>query len=106
MTRLDLRDQLAVNEWVRRGLSMLRIRVRRVYFAVRFAGAAITVHPSAYVSRRSVIRVCGGGSISIGERCEIHDYAMLLTYGGHIALGHHCSVNPFTIVYGHGGTSI
>jgi len=50
--------------------------------------------------------VNGGGSITIGRHCEIHDYAMILTYGGHIRIGDHSSVNPFSIVYGHGGTVI
>lgn len=42
----------------------------------------------------------------MGRNCEIHDFAMLLTYGGNIAIGDYCSVNPFTIVYGHGGVTI
>ena len=50
--------------------------------------------------------MCGGGTITIGRNCEIHPFAMLLTYGGDIRIGDDCSVNPFTIVYGHGGVSI
>ncbi len=79
---------------------------RRLRFAVRFAGRNVRVHPSSYVSRKCVIRVNGGGSITIGRDCEIHDFAMLMTYGGDIRIGDHSSVNPFTIVYGHGGTRI
>ncbi|MGH8221521.1 MAG: acyltransferase [Woeseiaceae bacterium] len=48
----------------------------------------------------------GGGSISIGAHCEIHEFAMILSYGGNIAIGDHCSLNPFSIVYGHGGVEI
>jgi acetyltransferase-like isoleucine patch superfamily enzyme len=48
----------------------------------------------------------GGGSITIGRNCTIHDYAMILTYGGDIAIGDGCSLNPFAIVYGHGGVRI
>jgi acetyltransferase-like isoleucine patch superfamily enzyme len=79
---------------------------RWLRFAVRFAGRPIRVHPTSWIASRSVIRVCGGGSISIGRHCEIHPYAMLLTYGGHIHIGDNCSVNPFTIVYGHGGVRL
>jgi acetyltransferase-like isoleucine patch superfamily enzyme len=79
---------------------------RRAWYAVRFAGRNVTIHPSSYVSRRCVIKVNGGGSITIGRECEIHDFAMLMTYGGDIRIGNHSSVNPFTIVYGHGGTRI
>jgi acetyltransferase-like isoleucine patch superfamily enzyme len=84
----------------------VRSILRRAHVAARFAGQPITVDPTAHVSRRSTIRVCGGGSIVIGAHCEIHDYAMILTYGGDIVLGDHTSVNPFTIIYGHGGTKI
>jgi acetyltransferase-like isoleucine patch superfamily enzyme len=80
--------------------------LRRLQFLVRFAGRNIRVHPSSFVSRKSTLRVSGGGSITIGRECEIHDFAMLLTYGGDIRIGDHSSVNPFTIVYGHGGTRI
>lgn len=80
--------------------------VRRLRFAVRFIGQPIKIDPSSWVSARSVIRVIGGGSITIGRNCEVHDFAMILTYGGDITIGDNCSINPFTIVYGHGGTRI
>lgn len=80
--------------------------IRRVRFAVRFFGRPVRIDPSSWVSSRSVFRVCGGGSITIGKNCEIHSLAMLMTYGGDICIGDDCSVNPFSIVYGHGGTSI
>lgn len=79
---------------------------RRLSYALRFVGQPIRIPPTCYVSRRAVIACRGGGSIILGEHCEIHDFAMLLTYGGHIVMGDRCSVNPFTVVYGHGGTRI
>src|SRR5688500_4718851 len=85
---------------------MLRARLRQMYLAARFAGREIHIHRTSMVSSKAVIRVCGGGSITIGPHCEIHDFAMLLTYGGDIVLGDHSSVNPFTVIYGHGGTRI
>jgi acetyltransferase-like isoleucine patch superfamily enzyme len=89
-----------------RVLSQLRLMTRRAYYAARFSGQPIFVHPTAYVSRRAVLRTRGGGSITIGARCEIHDFSMLLTYGGLISIDSDSSVNPFTIIYGHGGTQI
>jgi acetyltransferase-like isoleucine patch superfamily enzyme len=83
----------------------LRSAVRIVKFSARYH-RSIRIHATTWVARRSTIRICGGGSIRIGKHCEIHDYAMLLTYGGAIELGDHCSVNPFTIIYGHGGVKI
>jgi acetyltransferase-like isoleucine patch superfamily enzyme len=73
---------------------------------VRFFGRAVTVDPSCRISWRSIIRTSGGGSISIGKNCEIHAFAMILTYGGVVTIGQNCSLNPFVIVYGHGGTKI
>ena len=79
---------------------------RKVWFEVRFFGSPIHAHPSSWLSRKSTIRVCGGGSIRIGKNCEIHPYAMIMTYGGDIVIGNNCSLNPFSIIYGHGGTRI
>lgn len=79
---------------------------RRLSNALRFFGRAVEADPSAWVSLRSVIRVNCGGSITIGKKCEIHPFSMLLTHGGRIHLGDNCSVNPFTIIYGSGGVHI
>jgi acetyltransferase-like isoleucine patch superfamily enzyme len=79
---------------------------RRIFMAIRFAGRSIDVHPTAWVSLRSVMSVNSGGSIAIGKGCDIHAFAMLITYGGPIRLGDNCSVNPFTIIYGNGGAYI
>lgn len=80
--------------------------IRRLSFALRFRGLSIEVQPTSWVSRQSVIRICGGGSIRVGRYCEIHPFSMLMTYGGEICIGDECSVNPFTIIYGHGGVRI
>lgn len=83
----------------------LRSVYRRVRFALQYP-RSVRIDPSSWIARRSVISAAGGGSISIGKNCEIHDYSMLLTYGGDIQIGDDCSINPFTIVYGYGGVSI
>jgi acetyltransferase-like isoleucine patch superfamily enzyme len=82
------------------------LAMRRMVTALRFVGRPIRVHGSSWVSRRSTLRVNGGGSITIGRHCDIHPYAILMTYGGNIRIGDHCSVNPFTIIYGCGGATI
>ncbi|MEP7242294.1 MAG: acyltransferase [Gammaproteobacteria bacterium] len=79
---------------------------RRISLGARFLSTPVHVDPTSRVSRRSVVRSCGGGVITIGKNCEIHEFAMLLTYGGDIHIGDNCSVNPYTIIYGIGGTSI
>ena len=83
-----------------------RIIFRSCVYFFRFLGRPIEVDSSSYISRRSVIRANGGGSITIGRNCEIHDYAMIMTYGGDIVIGDNCSLNPFSIIYGPGGVHI
>jgi acetyltransferase-like isoleucine patch superfamily enzyme len=75
-------------------------------YRIRFFGRAVTVDPSCRVSWRSTFRTSGGGSISIGRNCDIHEFAMIMTYGGVVTIGENCSLNPFVIVYGHGGVKI
>jgi acetyltransferase-like isoleucine patch superfamily enzyme len=87
-------------------LERVRDALRTILLRVRFCGRAVKIDPSSRVSWRSIIRTCGGGSVSIGRNCEIHPFAMILTYGGDIAIGANCSLNPFVIVYGHGGVKI
>jgi acetyltransferase-like isoleucine patch superfamily enzyme len=86
--------------------SWIRVFLRSCWFSIRFFRRPIFVHPTSKVSWRSVFKINGGGSIVIGANCEIHEFAMLMTYGGNITIGDHCSVNPFTIIYGHGDTQI
>jgi acetyltransferase-like isoleucine patch superfamily enzyme len=93
---------MSPSPWRLRALLVLR----RWRFAVRFFGQPVDIDSSSWVSPRSDVRICGGGRIKIGKNCEIHPYAMILTYGGDIQIGDNCSLNPFAIVYGHGGVRI
>jgi acetyltransferase-like isoleucine patch superfamily enzyme len=72
----------------------------------RFLGRPIRIAGRSWVAVRSTVRAGVGGQISMGARCEVHPYAMLLAYGGSISLGDDCSVNPFAILYGQGGLRI
>lgn len=47
-----------------------------------------------------------GGSITIGENCELMQGVLIMTYGGTIEIGDRCSVNPYSILYGHGNLKI
>lgn len=68
--------------------------------------SSISVGKQVRISRSSKLKIIGGGSISIGEKTEILDGALLFTYGGVITIGKKCSINPYTIIYGHGSTKI
>ena len=83
----------------------LKILIKKLYYSLRFFGRDIIVDPSAFISRKSVLKTVGGGKIRIGKNCEIHDFAMVLTYGGDVYMGDYCSLNPFSILYGHGGVN-
>lgn len=93
--------------FVVRRSSIFAARILNVFKRIKlrlFRG--IIVGNNTFVSSKAKLQIAFGGSIHIGERCELHDYSMLLTYGGHIKLGDDCSVNPFCILYGHGGLTI
>ena len=86
--------------------SIVRKWCNRVHNFIRYFGQPIYIHPSARVAPNAILRANGGGTIKIGAYCEIHDFAMILTYGGTVVMGDHCSLNPFSIAYGHGGLVI
>ncbi len=66
----------------------------------------IVIGKSTYVSPTTLIEDRNGGTIRIGEKCEILDGVLILSYGGAIEIGDNCSINPYTIIYGHGGVKI
>jgi acetyltransferase-like isoleucine patch superfamily enzyme len=84
--------------------------VPRIKFLLRRVlckfGYGIKVGPNSHISKRAILDASVGGSITIGSKCTIHDYAMLMTYGGNITIGNYSTVNPFCVLYGHGGLSI
>jgi acetyltransferase-like isoleucine patch superfamily enzyme len=73
-----------------------------------FAGcpSRIRIGASTQVHRHAFLECDADSELSLGERCEVHPYARLMTYHGHIRLGDACSVNPYSILYGHGGLEI
>lgn len=83
-----------------------RIIFRNIKYRLRFLGKNVRINPSSWVSVRSRIQADKKGTISIGSNCEIHPFAMMLTYGGNIKVGDNCSLNPFSIIYGHGNVEI
>lgn len=48
----------------------------------------------------------GGGTIKIGNNCELRKGCQLLSYGGNILIGNNVSINPYTLVYGQGNITI
>jgi acetyltransferase-like isoleucine patch superfamily enzyme len=96
----------SLKRWLLAMHARLLLVGRSVVYGVRYGRARIDVHPSSRVSRLSILRTDGGGSIRIGRNCVVHDYAMILSYGGDIEIGDDCSVNPFSILYGHGGLRV
>lgn len=93
-----LRAQLLDKRWPHAEIgSQARIEAR---------GGHILLGGKTRVADWAVLSTEYGGEIAIGERCEIHHGALLLSYGGRIRLGDDCSVNPYSILYGHGGLSI
>lgn len=63
----------------------------------------IKIGKNVYIGSGVKIHTNLGGSVTIGNNCEIHDYTQMLTYGGNITIGNNCSLNQFCMVYGDGG---
>lgn len=87
----------------------LRKKIKFLFFKVNNqirSRKNIVIHPSAYVSRKAILRCNGGGHISIGPNCEIHPFSVIKSYGGTIKIGDNCSLNMFSIINGHGGVKI
>lgn len=89
-----------------RVLHSTRIFFRFLLYAVRYPTRAVAIHPSAYVSRRAILKRSGGGKIRIGRDCEIHDFALIDAFGGVVKINDCCSVNPFSVLYGMGGLTV
>ncbi len=66
----------------------------------------VLLHSSVKVFENVVLDTRFGGSITIGERSELLQGVMIMTYGGTIEIGSVCSINPYTILYGHGNLKI
>jgi acetyltransferase-like isoleucine patch superfamily enzyme len=96
----------SVKRWLLWVFIRLQYSYRKIRLGIKYFGRPIRIDASSWISSRCVIRVMGGGSITIGRNCTVHDFAMILTYGGNIEIGDHCSLNPFAIIYGHGGVRI
>lgn len=66
---------------------------------------AITLGDRVQIEDHAVLQV-NGGRLSIGDDTHILPYAMIMTYGGEVSIGSHCTINPFCVLYGHGGLTI
>jgi carbonic anhydrase/acetyltransferase-like protein (isoleucine patch superfamily) len=97
----------------------LHRRLRTLLGAPRFPGVfvahnadidvgrgAVHIAAGSQIAELALVSTKDGGTITLGERCDIQRGALLLAYGGTITLGCECSVNPYSILYGHGGLTI
>lgn len=64
------------------------------------------VDSTVRIAQNVVFDTSYGGTITIGENCELLNGVLLMTYGGTIEIGKNCSINPYTILYGHGNLKI
>jgi acetyltransferase-like isoleucine patch superfamily enzyme len=76
--------------------------LQRYYYYFR----GIKIGKNNKISLFASIKKVYGGSIIIGNLCEIHKGAIIHSYGGTIRIGDNCSINPYCILYGHGNLTI
>jgi len=73
---------------------------------IRLNKSRDTIGEYTVIGNHAVLSSENGGSIQIGEKCEIGYGSLILTYGGNIKIGRECSFNPYCVIYGHGGLNI
>jgi acetyltransferase-like isoleucine patch superfamily enzyme len=78
-------------------------KVSPTLLQLKFLLKEISIEEGSKIYSGAVLDTIYGGSIHIGQDCEIHRYAMLRTYGGSIRIGNKCSIHPYCVIYGHGG---
>lgn len=66
----------------------------------------LSIHASARIFDSVQFDTRFGGTIAIGEKTEVLNGVLVMTYGGNITIGSFCSINPYTVLYGHGGLTI
>ena len=65
-----------------------------------------SVGKSFSMASNALLSTRGGGSITMGDHCEIGIGTIVLSSGGDIKVGNHCRFNPYCVIYGHGGLTI
>lgn len=76
---------------------------RSLYFN---ASPFVHVGINVIVESNVTINTIYGGSITIGDFCELRKGCQLLSYGGNIEIGNYSSINPYTMIYGQGNITI
>lgn len=84
----------------------MKVKYRAFLYGLRYPSSSVVIDPSSWISPRARLKRTGGGTITIGADCEIHENAILDAFGGSIAVGDGCSVNPFTVIYGMGDVRV
>lgn len=85
----------------------LRLRIYSFFkSACYWCYPSITIGKFLIIERNVSLNIMYGGTITIGDYCELRRGAQLLSYGGNITIGHHSSINPYTVVYGQGNICI
>lgn len=81
-------------------------RIHSRFIGWLFRPWRIQIGKQTLIRRGAILSTKHGGSISIGNFCEISPEAKILTYGGDIKMGNYCTLNPNAIIYGQGGVTM
>ena len=67
---------------------------------------SIKIGSGTFIHVTATIEIVNGGTVKIGNNCQILNGVVLITYGGNINIGDNCIISPYTIIYGLGGAMI
>ncbi|WP_324553652.1 acyltransferase [Agriterribacter sp.] len=87
-------------------LSKLRLKKDNSSFTLKGNRQNIVVGKNTHIDSTVILNNEKGGTIEIGDNCNILENVIIATYGGNIKIGNHTSINPFCVLYGHGNLTI
>lgn len=81
-------------------------RIRNLFLKFIYKSKGIIIGENLKLGKNVRMKLNFGGSIEIGNNCEIEDGVILETYGGRIKIGDNTFIGPYSVLYGHGGLII
>ncbi len=70
------------------------------------AAKRISLGKNYFLHDTAILDTDTKGVIVIGDYTELLQGVSLMTYGGSIRIGDNCNINPYTVIYGHGSGTI
>lgn len=81
-------------------------QAKKLNLALLRRGAGVQIGKSVDIHYTVSADTSSGGTITIGNCCQLERGVVLASAGGHITLGERVFVGPYCVLYGHGGLTV